>query len=304
VEFYACMHEDLPAFFPSLTARNGGINAVSAFAQAFGASGAPGAFADQVRNRFRNATIVGMATFLPELLSPWEQVWREAQNAIKFLIDSARHLKLPKSPFTIELVGGSILHGLSHQSTEDGWSLSVARLDPSKAIDLLLKRLLPVARYACEGERIQLALELEPGPLFALNDKSSLKELCSRLADPSTDGALRRSVGVNLDIPHWAFLSNIDLRWLRSDEAKVVRDRILHAHISDHSNGHFCDNTVGVLHPASDFALWTDFLAEIAAQPRSDELPAFSRFISCEMEACKEKRFINVSLGQLRSLIS
>ena len=161
-------------------------------------------------------------------------------------------------------------------------------LDRSSAVSPLLQRLTPIAKTADELGGIQLALELEPGPLFTVGGWDALLELCCRLDDSSTHPAVRRRVGVNLDIPHWAFLSHITLERLASRESGAVRRRIVHAHISDHDHGHFCDNEVPTFHSLDEFSEWIRFLAQLSGEPRVGDSLRFSGFVSCEMEACRD----------------
>jgi len=304
VEYYACMHHDLRLFFPDFFAR-WPVNAVRALSGRHRSRNPAIAsrFADKLKCIFRGKSIVAIATFIPEILAHHEQVWQSAQEAIMFLVEVARHLKSGTTPFVIELVSGSNLHGVWEAQTQQGPYLAVNRLEQFSAIELLLDRLLPIAKFANTGVPIQLALELEPGPLFSIRDRSSLLYLCSHLAASSSNPDLRKIVGLNLDIPHWAFLSDIPLDWLRGNEGEVVRNRIIHAHISDHSKGHFCDNTIRVFHSAADFEGWIDFLHELAVQPRPGDCPNFSGFISCEMEACKSAQFLDRSVQHLQSFL-
>ena len=257
---------------------------------------------------------MAFATFMPEISALNKETYEEAQSALRFLVKTARHVKDPKDsqrPFTIELVGGSRLQGIWNALTdEDVSTLAVNRLDTATALSELLEKLRPVAACANETEGIQLALEMEPGPLFTLDPfggvaastPSLLFDLCN-LIDTSKDANLKQVLGVNLDIAHWAFLSGIKLEWLNLPENRVVSERIVHAHISDHSKGHFCDNAVGVCHPSKEFRPWLEFLSKLSKESR-DGRPRYSGFVSCEMEACKCAGFVKQSEKNVRDLLS
>lgn len=303
VEVYACMQTDLETLFLNVTGNRRNMNAVSALADEFQASGSSLEFANNLRRIFEGREIVALATFIPEIMSPHKSMRTKATNAIKFLIQVARHLRNETRPFVIELVTGSRLHGVWRAETDDGPVFAVNRLNEEEAINLLLEGIESVARFAQNGDAIQLALEQEPGPLFTINNRSSLLALCEALNNPAY-AHISKSVGINLDVPHWAFLSDVNLDWLQdSKQAEIIRNRIIHAHISDHGKGHFCDNAIAVVHGEEEFQKWIDFLGKLSLQPRPANCPAYSGFISCEMEACKDISFVQRSVRSLGVLL-
>jgi hypothetical protein len=352
VEFYACMYEDCKTFFPE--ARQYFFSGLDKrlrawFGYHFGKpslKGTPDAvrlLADRHRQKddgadfarrlkedvFPGRPLVGFATFMPEIMAHTQGLAAEAQEALQFLARVARHLSIPTRPFIIEMVAGGRTHGVWRAKILEGEFFAVNRLESLAALRLLLERLQPVAQFIRnqndeQSVRVQLALELEPGPLFALGDKEGLLKLCLALQsfkDPALlDGfpsdtrhdvqQLRQVVnedlysvlGVNLDIPHWAWLARIELGWLKDPKIKPVRDRIVHAHISDHSHGHFCDNTLGVIHDEEEFRNWTNFLRDLIVAERPEGCPSYSGVITCEMEACKSMDFLKPSLEMLARL--
>jgi hypothetical protein len=112
--------------------------------------------------------------------------------------------------------------------------------------------------------------------------------------------SIQRVVGVNLDIPHWDFLSGIDTGWLTQTENKFILDHVLHCHISDHTNGHFGCSTIGSFHEDGEFGDWI----RLVSQTIMPSWPNFSGFISCEMEGCKDERFVKNCTKKLQDLIS
>src|SRR6185295_6151563 len=114
--------------------------------------------------------------------------------------------------------------------------------------------------------------------------------------------ATRRTVGLNLDIPHWGFLSGISPKWLLQSDNALIRRRVVHAHVSDHNTGHFSDNPIGSFHDLKIFKDWFETLRIIQGENRSSGMPRFSGFVSCEMEACKCSGFLHASCDTLVKL--
>lgn len=130
-------------------------------------------------------------------------------------------------------------------------------------------------------DRVRIAVELEPGPLFLLNGPRALIEFCSVL-DRSTSNDVKRRVGLNLDIPHW-MLARITPEWLR--EHSGVEQRIFHAHVSGHSQrAHFGDFSLRHVDDsaAGHARSWLAELKRLAASP--DAAGNFSGFVSLEFE--------------------
>jgi hypothetical protein len=304
VEVYTCMQGDLPFFFRDSVGRKKGWNAVRVLEEQNGNAESPRRFADLLRSTFKDQQVIGFATFIPELMAPHKHVVERAQHALEFLIKTASLLKAEDHPFTIELVAGSRLHGVwQADTTEAQKAFAVNRLDPQCAIEMFLKRLEVVAGKAVAFPGVQLAVELEPGPLFVIAEHESLLRFCSRL-EMGPYPNCRRTVGVNLDIPHWAFLSGINLKQINDPTYSLVRGRIIHAHISDHSKGHFCDHVVGLHHARKEFIPWLSFLKNLVAENRRPDSPRFSRFVSCEMEACKSSQFVKACVRTIQAWLA
>jgi hypothetical protein len=176
--------------------------------------------------------------------------------------------------------------------------------DHDAALERLLQRLEPVALAAQSlGQpAIHLALELEPGPLYVLGGLSSLRRLCRRL--DRTDRLARTLspvVGLNLDIPHWAFLAGIDSQDIVAD--KTIYRRIIHGHISDHSSGHFGDGVLGAIHDLEAFEPWFRLLAQRHTDPPQTGYPAFSGFLCNEIEAAKDSEMVQEAVKRAWRLL-
>jgi sugar phosphate isomerase/epimerase len=307
-ELYMCMQSDVS----DLLARPGSDHAVMVLSDiASNKIMSPAEFAKLFQGACAGIEIVGFATFMPELMGPNFDSYKQAQTALTFLVEVATHLAPARKPFTIEIVGGHRLQGIWRANTDEGPLYAVNRLDPKTAFHELITRVEPIAKRAWEVGGVQLALEIEPGPLFILDPHGGdrhanpkpwlLEELC-KLIEHHKSKYIQQSVGINLDIPHCAFLSRIDLPWF--EQTKVVRDRIIHAHISDHDNGHFCDNVVGVCNQLEVFQPWLQFLMNLSLEHRANGRPLYSGFVSTELEACKSSALVAASLGQVKTLIS
>jgi sugar phosphate isomerase/epimerase len=148
---------------------------------------------------------------------------------------------------------------------------------------------------------LRFALELEPGPLFNIRNKESLLVFCDQIA--SIDEKYSAWIGLNLDIPHWCFLAGIDAAWVEK-HLSVLR-RIAHAHVSDHSSGHFCDAEPLLFHGACEFSPWLRLLSEVAKSNSGSELAmGYSGFVTCELECCPNEEFVRASVLHLQELAS
>ena len=147
--------------------------------------------------------IVAIASFLPEISCEGE-LGEKAECAIRFLIELSKCLKqCGHSVKAIELVGGSLVSGIWEAFEEseghDKKTYVANRTDSGAAIKRLCDRLERLGHEA-KAVPVALALELEPGPLYCLGGHVAISQFCSNRQLPGT-------VGLNLDVAHWAFLS-------------------------------------------------------------------------------------------------
>lgn len=233
--------------------------------------------------RGREGKIVALASYIPEIVSHRISQREKAVAALLFLIGLASRLRSPK---VIEFVGGSridgIWQGVASESSPNDRSVHVATvLSDEVAFFNLMESLDKVVDQA-RKQNIRLALELEPGPLFVVRDLKTVRSFCEHLANPRFDGI----VGLNLDIAHW-HLAGITPDEIDDDIGK----RIFHAHISDHSIGHFGDVSVGV-NNGIPFQKWIDVLKRVAVKHT-----AFSGYVSVELEACKHAEMLEYEVA-------
>ena len=299
VEIYAFMQSDaLTLFGPASEG-----TALSVMSSAFDNSAEIDRVSQKVTSMYAGKQIVAFATYLPEILSHrWNPIgYMAAQRALEFVIRVAQRLHKYGHPVkVVELVGGSKIDGV-WAGQEVGRKVYIAnRITDVEAITRLLERLEGIAAIACQEPRISLGLELEPGPLFTVN-AGNIKLLCDLIDQGSA--AIRGSLGLNLDIPHWDFLGNLGVEWLRAPANANVLQRIVHAHICDHTVGHFGDSALYTFHHVDRFQEWVNLLVSIADVDRDTTVPAFSGFISLELECCKFCESLEVAAKHLINLV-
>lgn len=236
-------------------------------------------------------------TFLPELLDSDRERRVSARDSLRFLVKLAGELnRNGHSISVIELVGGSSTDGvwpfLDSQSGVIGYSVRKLRLNES--VNRLIGTLLPLSDLLWEA-KIRLALESEPGPLFALDDLDSIVGFVESLGSPFSRD-LWPSVGLNLDIAHWSLINRFSLSEVI---AAGLMEKVFHAHISKHSKGHFGDCAIDseVFQEAGP---WIQFLEGMTVQAR---YPDFSGVLSLEYEACKSVDKLKTSAENLEKFL-
>jgi YD repeat-containing protein len=193
--------------------------------------------------------------------------------------------------------------------SEHGKSLFLTERPTGHVLEVLMSRLERIVRHAGlkTDEGISLAIELEPGPLYAINKMSTLQEMAARL---TRNPLLSKVVGFNLDFAHFT-LAGITPCELAVDDA--VCSRITHACFSDVGPGNFGnlalgEGSVGSNPGDSDklavFKEWVTFLeARLLKAPEASRVVAFSPHVSLELEAAGSMSWIMSSIATLRRLI-
>lgn len=305
VDVYAFMQEDLDLLWPVSQVPAGlPRNALFEMGSAWGNLGDLPRVAVALEQAVSPAKIAAFATYLPEITSPKSNLIASqyARNALMFLVKLAALLNTKGHPIdTIEIVGGSTVDGLWRGQTRGGAeSYIVNRMDESSSLTRLAERLDDVVKVAAnEPSLIRLAIELEPGPLFNVCNKESLLKLCNLIAE--LGGDFEKVVGLNLDIPHWDFLSGITPNWVRNHP--IILNRIVHAHVCDHSKGHFCDSETMSIHGYSDLVPWLQLLAGLDALKEKAKALHYSGFVSCELECCVDVKSALRSMTALQHLV-
>ena len=233
--------------------------------------------------------ICAITTFLPGLASQ-TGLKSVSQNALDYVIRLAKKLKQDyKHPIkTIELVAGSLVDGIWPGIHEDEGEVYVANiLKKETAIKNFAINLRPIAEIAAKAG-IALAVELEPGPNYIINDINALELLSETIKG---DAILDKIVGFNLDIAHWSMagiegISKKTSSIISKTSHENIVDRIIHAHVSDHGAGHLADLAIESIHDSNYFDRWRDFINTIYAKSyqRTNE-PKYSGYVSLEIEA-------------------
>jgi sugar phosphate isomerase/epimerase len=257
--------------------------------------------ADKLHTLFSDKGIqfVSLATFLPEIASPYRALYEKAQDALLFLVDLASHLKARGHPLeTIEIVGGSLIRGVECRGSRADPLLVAKRLAPGRARRSLLTHLKRVAASARRAG-LSLALELEPGPLYIFHSRGVLVAIERDIHRP-TYKALHSALGFNLDAAHWA-IAHIDPAAVLAD-ADVCR-RVVHSHIADHGPGHLGDVGIGICNSPEHVYKWLYTINGIAGRPRRAGLLRPTRRVSIEMECVSDTEVVELSSRRLKWLL-
>jgi sugar phosphate isomerase/epimerase len=306
VDVYAFMQKDVRRLWPESRVGNGKPkNALFEMAAALEHPQDYHRVALALQESVSPCQIAGFATYLPEITSHNGTARKAARDALSFLVNLTAILRKdyghPIS--TIELVGGNNANGLWRGKLKAGPETFVLnKKSQSESFDLLFEGLKEVAVIAVKQPvPVRLAIELEPGPLFNVHSSECLFNICNRIeaAGPPVSNV----VGLNLDIPHWCFLASIDATWVA--QHPTILKRVLHAHVCDHSTGHFSDAEMLLFHGATDFAPWLRLLSNLplCGDANVEGSLGYSGFLSCELECCFTPDYVKRSHRSLRDLV-
>lgn len=249
--------------------------------------------------------IVSCATFLPEISHGDTRRRARSLAAVTNTLRFADRLSaLQDSPkaVVVELVCGSITEPVVYAENLPGkeGSLEVPILHEN-TVPILLDGLAEAIHCQDLKREPQIALELEPGPLFVLRNDTTLRGLSDAIKKHQ-DPMVKQCVGLNADLAHWWIAGDIDFESESIKDANgrdYFFDLIKHAHISGHHrSGHFGD--FGLQHldstAADKMKLWLRCLAASL-----DKAPGYSGYVSVELEAAfSEEEVIN----SVKTLIS
>lgn len=269
---------------------------------------------DEIAERIKDAaaqssvSINAVATFMPQLYSLNKIKARQAMDALLCLAELRRKLLRYHTITTIVIAGGSLIQGLvprvdsrSSSPNRDELILFARRRSREDAYDFLTGRLAWLCRrlaaiHLADDFDFSLALQLEPGPLFVINELDSFSHIARRIDEYGSPN-VKRHVGFNIDIAHCV------LAGIEPDELfqrNEITKRICHFHISDHGIGHFGDAPLGdcgfgIWDTANEDRLtllkrWVKHAVNFAktrATTTTDLYPRFSGLISVELEAAR-----------------
>jgi sugar phosphate isomerase/epimerase len=300
-DLYMFMQTDIDAI-PRKTGRDS-PTAVEAMAGWAGSRRMIGRLSEMVIEQFSGIPLVSIATFIPEVGSSRD--WKTASKAIQFLVKFARRLIAAGQHIrVIELVAGSCIDGIwpgrRPDDAVDDLRFIANRMDDAEARNRLLRTLRHAVRKTGLHRKrdVHLALELEPGPLYNLRDRDTLRTLCARLA---ADGELSGVVGINMDISHYK-LAKVPIADVWRDLA--IRNRIVHSHISGHHRtGHLGDLPLSPPAWPGGFTDWLKLLSRVHAA-RNDRDLSFSGFVSLECESALNAKTVADSVLKLQASLT
>lgn len=234
--------------------------------------------------------IGAISTYFPEISSANPTLARAGVEALKAIVGVARMLREKRHLVrSVEVVCGSSMRGIGITQSKKGKEILVAaRFEPEKLLDTVAQRFIDVVNSTgLKSGEFTIGVELEPGPLNAVNSIRPLKGLMRRLA-ASDAGSV---VGVNLDVAHFE-LAEVDPLTHRTDDEfrKLIFDRIVHAHISDHGSGVFGDVPLtrrDHRDPLRTDAWMADWLQLVEDRARAKTGLPFSGAVSLEIESAR-----------------
>jgi sugar phosphate isomerase/epimerase len=232
--------------------------------------------------------LVGITTNLPDLSSNDRKRRNEARRRLIEIIRFASNPGHPHDPIkSIQIRAGRRIE--SERIPTVGGPKYQFRLVSSASFRNLVNSL----KYICDKTpdcETGMALEIEPGLPYLLNDEAAVRCLASLLEKRRQKGELWPSrIGLNLDIGH-AFVNGWSSQHLL-DMSRDCKLPIMHCHISDHSRQHFADLAIGEQHlPAGRFRMWIEKYVEHLQSSNVSPLNTLS--VSLELEA-------NGNLGEI-----
>lgn len=264
--------------------------------------------ADYVHESYslESAPIIGIASYIPELSQPpGSHASKMAIASLRCLCQLAIELRTrhqhPVS--TIELVGGSRVVGvdwkrlLNDMRQHPSPDLSIITESPETTRSWLadaIRASVENLEDRLEKEGISLALELEPGELYVLNDLVSVRQLIESMDLPI--------LGLNMDIGHFLMSRHLhpDLdEW--NAQLEHMKPWLCHCHVSRHSlAGHFGDNPL----PDPQAITWEmRELLHVYADALRTRSPPREPYVSVELEAAADIPSVCASVQSLAQVI-
>ena len=250
--------------------------------------------------------VPALATFFPEITSFSDE---HAEKTGQALINAAK-LAVALGASVVEFVLGRVVERCHNQPI--GYERArrlrcdyVCKSHPGDRIKRageVLKHVVSEIRSSAETKDVKFAAEIEPGYSFILNSQRNVGSFLDELARRR----IIETVGLNLDIGHALILGDSlpeDER-ITAETARLWKDHILHAHVSDNIGYHFRDLVPGSFHhlygeyPESTFRQWIKLCAEC-----SDENKDFTKYLAVELESSSRIQWIQRSLLRLGYII-
>ena len=221
--------------------------------------------------------VAALATYYSSIASPDENLKERTIGILEKMMYLAESLKTK----CIEIVCGTKAYGCNDEKGE----FAVRTREPLMIESDLLKAMLQL-RSVAEKTEVCFALEIEPGPIFALNNLREAIGMVTRLREKVGD-----FVGLNIDVGHMI---------MSGEKPSILdkhRDLIFHSHISDNAESHYADLIPGTYH-YSEFRDWLKFLHKVS----KEENGHFTNCVAIELEACPSPDWVLLSLEKIRQL--
>ncbi len=270
-------------------------------------------FIDETASRIRGLIhdpdkLVAVSTFFPEITSDNEILREQAANALICVIAIVKRLN--QEPETaiqvVEMVCGGRIGDRKLRRIQSSPRLEFADdLFEFLEASVLTKEdcwkrvsecLTAIESYA-KGH-VRIALELEPGPLFALSDWKDLEWFSENIIK----SGMCEFVGLNCDFAHWA-MAGIAPETIRASLHSEFGPGklILHSHASDFGKGHFGDLYPTAVHSRDFFYQWVQVIAE-AYRERGKPTQEWGNFISLELELTANAGFVHRAMAEMRRI--
>ena len=244
--------------------------------------------------------ISAIATYFPQIALEEDSPQREkAIKALKnsLLLGARLHNKFDNGNVIVEAVAGSIL-----LHVEDEENTHVRIRDRNEVISHVYQGFAKVlSDYDSfehpSYERIAIAIEMEPGIEYVLNDIEAVKILAERI---KADGNVR--MGLNFDVGHYMSLRDQETLFQTMHD---IRPYIVHSHVSamvSRTGRHYRDMPLNRC-SEKEKSMIQDFLGQylLAMNERQnapDNLRIISGYTSLELEGCPTWQWISDSIEE------
>lgn len=256
------------------------------------------AYADQVipvigawiKKEFSARKIRSVATFIPEIMSVDEERRKNGWRALIFVGRLLYELvKDSREPGYLELVVGGRCQGVWPGIDDHGQEVLVTNyLNDNQQTQYLGECLKKLANDGTKIlEKVYLAIEVEPGELFAYGNQGGIVQLVKDIAEFEKRNEIPKNrIGLNLDISHWMLLfpGGVPSDFLQ--EENLVYRRIIHAHVTD-GFFHLADAPFATQTKKEKLVEWVNFIKRRCHDSVANAAMPYSGFASVELEcAC------------------
>lgn len=232
----------------------------------------------------KGIAIRALATFIPEIMNDNSVVRGEGLDALKFVFRLATELgnvaSLEHNVAVVEMVCGGRAQGVwpAIRGTD---RLLVAETITDNRRDERMYDCLNALTDTVLASPSCLAVEMEPGPLFAYSNETGLSRLKDIFEAAVRQGMPSDKIGLNLDVTHWtqAGLSPT-MRQLDG-----FRQWVRHAHASD-SVCHLADCVPGRVHDEKFFLGWANYIRSCPCTCNAEGTPWCGVSLELECACC------------------